>query len=175
MLSGVEKFNMWVKKEKIQKGADYDWRTDYMLLGSDVQALFPSLSAERSSKAVRAQIEKSKLEWKNVDDKWVRLYIHLNRELTDDIKEIEHLLPTRRKGRKGVEAGMGSKECSERYVRDNEQDSNWTWPSEVVKRSDLKKLIAIIMEIAVKFFFKNFTYTFGGLDYLQAFGGPIGA
>ena len=110
------------------------------------------------------------MEWTNIGDKWVRLYSHLNGCLTDNTKDIEHLLPTRRKGGKGVEAGMGSKECSERYVRDNEQDSNWTWASELVKRRDLRKLIEIMMEIAVKFFFINFTYTFGCLENLQEFG-----
>ena len=31
------------------------------------------------------------------------------------------------------------------------------------------------MEVAVGFFFKNFTYTFGGKKYLHLTGGPIGA
>ena len=31
------------------------------------------------------------------------------------------------------------------------------------------------MEIAVKFFFTHFTYTFGGDIFIQMFGGPIGA
>ena len=146
-----------------------------MLLGSDVKALFPSLSADKTSKAVRAQIEKINMDWVNIDDKWVRLYIHLNRALTDDIKDIEHLLPYRREGRRGVEAGMGSKECGERHVRGNDSDSNWSWPNVMVGRLDLRKLIAIMMEIAVKYFFTNFTYTFGGQAYLQSFGGPIGA
>ena len=56
MLSRFELFNKWVEKEKLEKGEEYDWRKEYMLLGSDVQALFPSLSAEKTSKALRAQI-----------------------------------------------------------------------------------------------------------------------
>ena len=35
--------------------------------------------------------------------------------------------------------------------------------------------MAIMLEISVSFFFDNFIYTFGGKEYLQCSGGPIGA
>ena len=47
------------------------------------------------------------MEWSNLDEDWIRLYIHLNRDLCTEIEHIEHLLPSRRKGRRGREAGMG--------------------------------------------------------------------
>ena len=31
------------------------------------------------------------------------------------------------------------------------------------------------LEISVRFFFKKLTYMFGGMVYLQLYGGPIGA
>ena len=133
------------------------------------------MSAEKSSKAVREQVKKINMEWQNVDDQWLRLYIHLNREMSSDISEVAHLLPYRRKGRKGVEAGMGSRECGERYVRGNLKESNWSWPEVILTRKDLRNLIGIALEISIKYFFENFTYTFGGEVYLQTFGGPIGA
>ena len=49
LLSRIEKFNDWASKQKS------DWRKDYMLLGSDVVALFPSLSKERTAAAVYRQ------------------------------------------------------------------------------------------------------------------------
>ena len=64
-----------------------------MVIGSDVTALFRSLSAERTAQAVRNQVRKSKMKWENVDDEWMRLYVHLNRDLCSDISSIEHLLP----------------------------------------------------------------------------------
>ena len=36
-------------------------------------------------------------------------------------------------------------------------------------------MIGVALEIAIVFFFKNFTYTFGGKLYVQTSGGPIGA
>ena len=47
MLSRIENFNDWVKKEKIERGESWDWRDEYVLIGSDVKALFPSLSVRR--------------------------------------------------------------------------------------------------------------------------------
>ena len=35
--------------------------------------------------------------------------------------------------------------------------------------------MGLAMELAVVFFFKYFTYTFGGKKYIQLTGGPIGA
>ena len=146
-----------------------------MLLGSDVKALFPSMSAEKSAIAVKNQVKKIKMEWLNIDDQWLRLYIHLNRDMCSNLEEVIHLLPHRREGRRGVEAGMGSRECGERQVRGNSKESNWTWPDVILSRDDQKNLIGTALEIAVKYFFSNFTYTFGGEVYLQSFGGPIGA
>ena len=48
---------------------DWDWRKEYILIGTDVCALFPSLSAKNTAKAVKSQIWKSKIEWNNIDNK----------------------------------------------------------------------------------------------------------
>ena len=74
-----------------------------------------------------------------------------------------------------MEAGMGLIEAKEREIRGNETDSNWTWPKNRASKGEIRKLIAAALEIVVKFFFKNFLYTFGGDVYEQGFGGPIGA
>ena len=63
-----------------------------------MKALFPSLSAQRTSKIVREQVEKIDMKWENLDEDWIKLYVHLNRENCTDISEIEHLLPVRRNG-----------------------------------------------------------------------------
>ena len=39
----------------------------------------------------------------------------------------------------------------------------------------MKKILGAALEIAVRFFFSNFTYSFGGKTYIQCYGGPIGA
>ena len=72
MLSRIETFNMKVEKEKLERGGEWDWRQEWMLLGSDVVALFPSLSAERTAACVRRQAEKSTIKWENIDSEWLR-------------------------------------------------------------------------------------------------------
>ena len=64
--------------DKNTENAEWDWRAEYILLGSDVTALFPSLSASNTAKSVRRQIEKSKIEWRNIYNKWLTLYLKLN-------------------------------------------------------------------------------------------------
>ena len=86
------------------------------MIGSDVVSLFPSLSARNTAKIVREQVQKSPITWQKIDVDWLRLYVHLNRESADDISEIMHLLPNKRKGRRGKESGMGSLECKKRKL-----------------------------------------------------------
>jgi len=143
-------------------------------LGSDVEALFPSLSASNTARIVREQAIKSNIVWENVDPKWLCLYVHLNGGESSDIRDIEHLLPKRTPGRRGREAGMGSLEAKRREVRDS-GEGNWIWPEELPNEKETRILIGIALEIAVKMVFNNFIYTFGGESFLQSFGGPIGA
>jgi len=74
-----------------------NWRDEYIILGTDVTALFPSLSAGNTAKCVRNQIEKSTIEWKNIDTKWLTLYIKLNENNvdTEDMEAIKQFLPHR--------------------------------------------------------------------------------
>ena len=43
--------------EKNESDETWDWRDEFMILGSDVSALFPSLSAVNTARSVRSQIE----------------------------------------------------------------------------------------------------------------------
>ena len=173
-MARIEEFNKEIEV-KIKEDENYDWRDKFILLGTDVKALFPSLSAEGASKAVREQVLKSEIVWEEIDEMWLALYVHLNEGLCSNIEDIKHLLPRRRRGRRGPEAGMGSIECGERYLYDD-ASSNWEWPEERrITTTELKQLMGAALEIAVQFFFKNFTYSFGGKVYVQTSGGPIGA
>ena len=52
MLSRIHGCNENIKKLRTKNGDAWDWREHYMLLGSDVISLFPSLPAERTARAV---------------------------------------------------------------------------------------------------------------------------
>ena len=66
LLARLTEFNEGIK-EKILEDESYDWRREYILLGTDVVSLFPSLSAERTGEAVRRQVEKSSIIWEDID------------------------------------------------------------------------------------------------------------
>ena len=178
MLSRVEQFNKDMRKEAIKRIEDgekeWDWRDEWMLLGSDVVSLFPSLTAQNTARIVREQLMKSKIVWQNLDDTWLRLYVHLNREKID-VSKVSHLLPSKKKGRRGKESGMSALECKKRHLVINGSKSCWEWPEIVVSEHEKKELLSLAMEVAILFFFENFTYTFGGEYYVQMSGGPIGA
>ena len=101
--------------------------------------------------------------------------------MAKDLKDVKHLLPKKRPGKRGAEPGIGSFECQRRYITDEFKKggktvkSTWVWPEKEPSKEETRALIAIMLEIAVKFFFDNFVYTFGGDKYLQSSGGPIGA
>ena len=70
---------------------------------------------------------------------------------------------------------MGSTECDKRHLNIDDDSSDWDWPNLPLDEIEIRTLLGRAMEIAVKFFFTNFTYTFGGDIFIQMFGGPIGA
>ena len=114
-------------EEKMKIDPEWDWREYYLLLGSDVKSLFPSLSTKRTARIVREQTEKSNINWQNIDERWLCLYVHLNRDKCLNLRDIIHLLPYRTPGRRGPEAGMGSIEARKRHVKKS-GEGNWTWP-----------------------------------------------
>ena len=174
LLAQITDFNNDIKKKLIED-PDYDWREIYVMLGTDVVSLFPSLSAEKTREAVRKQAEKTALKWDEIDEMCLSLYIRLNRDLCHDYEAIKHLLPVRRRERRGKEAGMGSTECNQRYLQYDDENSNWDWPNLPLREKEIRILMGRALEISIKFFFSNFAYTFGGDLLLQMFGGPIGA
>ena len=59
----------------------------------------------------------------------------------------------------------------QRHLDKDSKDSCWVWPETKVDENQTKELLSIAIEIAVKFFWENFSYTFGGQDFLQDDGG----
>ena len=151
--------------DRIEEEENWRWYKDYIILGSDVCSLFPSLTADRTSKAVRNQIEKSKIEWSSVDWRLVSLYIKLNEDFWEKDKSFDQIrgfLP-RRKSRYGRPPSLATDKVEEKFE----------WPSsiDIIGRKTKAILMGLAMQRAVYFFFKNFMYHFGGDTYVQMEGG----
>ena len=52
LLSRIEVFNKWAANQSS------DWRKNYALIGSEITALFPSLTKERTAEAIYNQAKK---------------------------------------------------------------------------------------------------------------------
>ena len=168
MLSRIVESNKKLEVMKAEKGENWDWREEMVLLGSDVKSLFPSLSAFQTGKAVRRQFEKSPINWENVDWKLVSLYVKIQEKYWEekDLSDIKMYLPERI-SKAGRPPSIGTLGVESRY--------RWPGSLELISMKHKKKLLALAIERAVVFFFRNFVYTFGGEIFLQLKGGPIGA
>ena len=78
MLSRIYDCNEKIEKLRENCPANWDWKDELILIGTDVQSLFPSLSAKNTGKAVRNQFAKSSITWDNVDWKMLTLYVKLH-------------------------------------------------------------------------------------------------
>ena len=83
-----------------------------------------------------------------------------------DLNKFKKILPTR-KSNMGRSPSIGTDKVETKF--------NWHNAIECLNREMMAELMGLAMELAVVFFFENFTYTFGGNVYRQARGGPIGA
>ena len=137
------------------------------LVGSDVVALFPSITAERSARIVRDEIQRSEITFEGFDDEKARTYIYMNKEKITDYEDIAHLLP-KRKAKTGTAPTMAS------IGRKWDPNNQWEFPDENISSAQTRKLIGLVAEIATIVLFTNFSYKFGGKFYKQKSGGPIG-
>ena len=139
------------------------------LIGNDVVALYPSLTSERTGKIVREMVEESTIKFEGLDDKMARAYIRINEDMIEDevIAEIEHLLP-KRTSKNGTKPTMSS--INPKWDPENQ----WIFPETIPTEKELKKIVGLVVEIALRTLFDNFTYKFGGRFYHQRAGGPIG-
>ena len=63
---------------------------------------------------------------------------------------------------------------SEGVAKGKEDNDQWWWPKGEIPKEDRVQLIGRMLEIGVRVMFRNLIYSFGGEQYLQEEGGPIG-
>ena len=137
------------------------------LVGSDVIALFPSITADNTGKIIREQIIRSEIKLEGLDTEKARAYIVINKDEITDIEDLENILPIR-KSNHGTSPTMAS--ITSKW---NPTDQ-WVFPPKIPTQEQERKIAAVVAEIALKALFNNFTYKFGGKNYHQQSGGPIG-
>ena len=75
---------------------------------------------------------------------------------------------------RGPRPGCTGKDAKDRNVK--EADTKWEFkPSQEPYLWETKYLLAASIQIAVEVTFSNYLYSFGGTNYRQSKGGPIGS
>ena len=143
---------------------------EFCLLGLDVSALFPSMSAKRTGEILRSRMMKSQMEVKGFNWRMGLVYILMNKHLTTNLGKMWKILPYRKKVG-GTAPGMASQGMS---GKNGKVEDQWVFKVKEVTREQLMEIVGRCVEIAVRVVFEHFTYNFGGKIYLQKSGGPIG-
>ena len=98
-------------------------------------------------------------------------YIAMSEHLTGPLGSLRSVIPAKsRVG--GVKPGITGLDVNSKKGNIQKQ---WYFPRIAITEEQKRDIISRCTEIAVRTLFENFTYNFGGVTYLQAKGGPIGA
>ena len=127
------------------------------MIGSDVTALFPSMTADRTAAIIRNKIEESEIDFEGFDLDRGRTYVAINLEYLDEKQQsrLRHLLPTKT-AKQGIIPTMAS--IGMKWNPRNQ----WDIPEISIEKQERKAIIAAVVEIAIKVLFKNFSYKFWG-------------
>ena len=143
------------------------------IIGADVEALYPSLSAIQVANIVYQAVMESEIEFSNINYQEGVRYIALTSTAQEcRMGPLKRVLP-RRRFVNGVRPGVTGAGPAGATVGDQDQ---WEFPplhGGLTKR-EKRLIVAKVMHTAVLTLFKTHCYTFGGKYYLQKQGGPIG-
>ena len=140
---------------------------EYSLVGSDVKALFPSITSKHTGEIIRRRVQNTTLRMEGFDVEKGLAYIAMNSHLTGELENLKHVIPER-KNKSNVELKMSAIKASwdprDKYV----------FREQELSEKELVQVQASVIEIATRTLFENHTYRFGEQTYRQASGGSIG-
>ena len=165
----AEEYEKRIKAECDECGGPVE-EIEMCLLGLDVTALFPSMTAARTGRIVRKRLMRSSMKIQGFNWKIGLVYIVMNKHLTSDLGKLWKILPYRKKVG-GTTPGMASRGMQS---KGGDVEEQWSFKCKELSEDQLKEVVARCVEISVRVVFENFMYNFGGKTYLQRSGGPIG-
>ena len=161
---------LWKSTEVLEEDLQ-DWEAPQVIVGCDVEALYPSLDPTECARTVREEVLRTKIQWKDLDYVEGARMIALNRSAAwCRESDLRRVLPVRR-GRTGVRPGVTGEGPMGGRRGDQEQ---WVFPTVKPTEEERKKIVAEVVAITTEVMFKHHLYTFGGRTHRQKEGGPIG-
>ena len=138
-----------------------------VIVGCDVEQLYPSMKKEQVAKIMEEAIRKTDIKWMDLDYMEGCRFIALNKTQEWCVQsKLRRVLPRRRgrckpkvtsKGPMGPERG------------DQEQ---WTFPEVVLTEEEKREVMATVVGIIVELLFSTHLYTFGGEVSSRKMGAP---
>ena len=156
--------------EKLSYARDVDNKlvqdeVEMVIVGADVEALYPSLTDLEVAQICYDAIMNSKIKFENVNYRKARMYIASSLSKSEQrISKLYRVLP-RRTAKGGVRPGC---------TADPEKEENWIFPAATPTELDERMIVATVVQIGVLAQMNTHVYTFDGEMFLQKAGGPIG-
>ena len=136
-----------------------------VVVGADVEALYPSLADLDTALICYNAVMESEIEFLNINYKLATKYIAICLTETElMLSPIAKILP-RRTTRSGTRPGVTSLPGN---------DENWSYPTQEFTKIQRKTIVATMVQIGVLTMMNTHLYEFGGKIFLQKDGGPIG-
>ena len=161
-----ETIKLPVKKLKKLTRKTLQKTSGMVIVGADVKSLFPSLRNVETARLAKKAILESDVEFCNWDFKKAMrcIYIIGGRQLVVKAS-LKKLCPKWLGEREDLIAVGGTK---------SKENTLWRDSNHLPLKSEEKKIVATVVELAVNLCMSTHIYTFAGRFFLQADGGPIG-
>ena len=161
---------VWKSTEVLEEEIQ-DFEAEMVIIGCDVESLYPSLDRDETSRIIGEEILRSEIVWEDLDYLEGTRMIALNRSAEwCRTHELRRVLPIRR-GKTGSRPGVTGKGPSGPTRGDQEQ---WKFPVVTLTEREKKLIVAEVTKITTEVMFDHHLYTFCGRVYRQRRGGPIG-
>ena len=173
------------RKESLRKGKGLlskdvdnkliqDRGSKIQIVGSDVEALYPSLEAVEVAQVVFNAMMKSEIKFRGMNYmEACRMIALTSTEQECRLGPLKRVLPVRRFVN-GVRPGISGEDP---MSKDSGSQDQWKFPpigKNGLTKAEKKMILAEVMKKAVLAIFKTHTYKFARKFYLQRKGGPIG-
>ena len=135
------------------------------MIGSDVQALYPSLSDVEVGIICYQAVMDSQVEFQNINYRKANQYIAMCLTKEEQaVHPLKRVLP-RRTSKGGVRPGV---------TADPRREENWIFPEVEMTRKEKRMIVATVIQIGVLTMMNTHIYEFDSEIFLQRAGGPIG-
>ena len=171
MESKVEEppMKLW-KGERVVYAKDVDNdevqnKGELVVVGADVEALYPSLQDIEIANVCYNTIMKSSISINNINYKSALLYLAITMNKTDQrTSPLWRVLPRRTSGG-GVRPGV---------TASPENEKHWFFPKVELTNLEKRMVVAMVVKVGVLVLMNTHVYSWNGETFLQRAGGPIG-